>query len=84
MVEDNPCPKYCRAIQVPYAIKEKIEKELKRLKRSRNHKASHLFRMGCTNSEERSNGKVSVCHYKVTVNAVLKLDNHPKPKREIC
>ena len=32
MVEDNACPTYCRAIQVPYAIKEKIEKELKRLK----------------------------------------------------
>ena len=84
VVEGNASPKYCKARPVPYAIKDKIEKELKRLENEGTIEQVTFSEWAAPIvpivKEDQS---VRICgDYKVTVNAVSKLDNYPIPKAE--
>ena len=60
VVEGSVSPKYCKARPVPYAIKDKIKKELKRLEKDRTIEQvtfSEWAAPYCADSEGRSNRK---------------------------
>ena len=84
VVEGNACPKYRKATPVPYAIKEKIEKELKRLEDEGTIEQLTFSDWAAPIVPKvKENQTVRICgNYKVAVNAVSKLDNYPVPKAE--
>ncbi|CAG2228036.1 unnamed protein product [Mytilus edulis] len=83
-VDESAVPEYFKARPLPYALKDKVEMELERLEK-----------VGQIQEEEfsdwaapivpvvKENGSIRICgDYRVTVNAVSKLDNYPIPKTE--
>ncbi|KAK3709328.1 hypothetical protein QZH41_006929 [Actinostola sp. cb2023] len=83
-VDSNTQPRFVKARPVPYAMKEKIERELDRL-------VSEGILSPVEFSEWaapivpvlKPNGSIRICgDYKCTVNQVSKLDNYPIPKTE--
>ena len=84
VVEENASPKYCKARPVPYALKDKIEKELQRLEEEGTIEQVTFSDWAAPIvpivKEDQS---IRICgDYKVTVNSVSKLDNYPIPKAE--
>lgn len=77
-------PKYYKARPLPYALKEKIEKELERLQRESQLEPVEFSEWAAPIVPVlKESGKIGICgdyRYKVTVNAVSKLDNYPIPK----
>ena len=92
VVEGNACltkvtqveGKYRKATPVPYAIKENIEKELKRLEDEGTIEQLTFSDWAAPIVPKmKENQTVRICgNYKVAVNAVSKLDNYPVPKAE--
>ncbi|XP_062620753.1 uncharacterized protein K02A2.6-like [Saccostrea cucullata] len=83
-VDQAAQPRYYKARPVPYAIKEKVEQELDRL-----HKSGIIEPVKFSEWAApivpvvKGDGSIRICgDYKVTVNAVSKLDNYPIPKTE--
>ena len=84
VVDQSANPKYCKARPVPYAIKDKIEKELKRLEEEGTIEQITFSEWAAPIvSIVKEDQTVRICgDYRVTVNAVSKLDNYPIPKAE--
>ena len=77
-LKENAQPKFCKARPVPYALKERVEKELDRLESE-----------GIIQKVDHSDwatpivgdNSVRICgDYKVTVNPQLKVDQYPLPR----
>ena len=75
-------PKLCRARTVPYAIQEKVEREINRLERegvitpvSFSEWAAPVVPV------VKNDGSIRICgDYKITVNRVKKMDTYPLPR----
>ena len=83
-VDKNVRPRFEKAKTVPFAIREKVEKELERLQalvviqpvRFSDWAAPIVPVM-------KGNGRVRICgDYKVTINRAAKLENYPIPRIE--
>ena len=81
-VKSNAKPKFCRPRQIPYALKEPVEQELKQLQEKGvleqvkySEWATPLVPVSKTDA------KVQLCgDYKITVNPILDVDQYPLPK----
>ena len=83
-IVSNATPKFCKARQVPYALRGAVEEELDRLE----HRGV-LERVDHTNwatpivAVPKKDGKTRICgDYKVTINPVLEVEQYPLPKPE--
>ena len=81
-LKNDAQPKFCKARQVPFAIKEAIEKELDRLEA-----CGILERVTYSEwaapivSVRKKDGKIRLCgDYKVTINPALEVDQYPLPR----
>lgn len=83
-VDANATPKYFKARPVPYALRDKIEEELGRLEREGTIEAVQFSEWAAPIVPiVKEDSSIRICgDYKVTVNAVSKLDNYPIPKIE--
>ena len=77
-------PKFCKAQPVPYAMKGKIEEELKRLLEEGTIVSVQFSEWAAPIVPiMKHNNSIRICgDYKTTVNQVSKLDNYPIPKVE--
>ena len=83
-VEVDAVPKFCKARPVPYAIKGKIEEELKRLQEEGTIESVQFSEWAAPIVPIRKpDNSIRICgDYKTTVHQVSKLDNYPIPKVE--
>ena len=83
-VRENATPRFHRPRQIPFALKEPVERELKRLETSGILKrVTHSEWAAPIVSVPKKDGRVRVCgDYKVTVNPSLDVDQYPLPKAE--
>ena len=83
-VEADAVPKYCKARPVPYAMKEKIEEELKRLQEEGTIEPVQYSEWAAPIVPIlKPDNSIRICgDYKTTVNQVSKVDNYPIPKVE--
>ena len=81
-VDPTATPIFHKARPVPYALREKIEQDLERLKRAGTIEAVQYSEWATPIVPVmKSDGTVGVCgDYKLTVNKVSKLDGYPIPK----
>ena len=84
VVDGNLSPKYCKATPVPYAIKDKIEKELQRLEEEGTIEKVMFSKWAAPIVPiVKEDQMIRICgDYKVTANAISKLDNYLIPKAE--
>ena len=84
MVPGDTTPKFFKPHSVPYAIRGAIEKDLERLETLRViEKISYSDWAAPIVPVPKADGSVHICSdYKVTVNPVLQVDQHPVPKIE--
>ncbi|XP_046555656.1 uncharacterized protein K02A2.6-like [Haliotis rubra] len=83
-VEAEVKPLYFKARPVPYALKEKIEKELDKLQAEGTIEPIEFSEWAAPIVPiVKTDTKIRICgDYKVTVNKVSKLDNYPIPKTD--
>ena len=83
-VDPAATPKFMKARPVPYALKEKVEKELDRLQSEGIISPVEFTEWAAPIVPVvKQDGSVRICgDYKCTVNQVSKLDNYPIPKTE--
>ena len=83
-LEDGATPKFCNARPVPYAIREKIERELERLKRDDIIEPTQFSDWAApVVPVTKADGSLRLCgDYKLTINKAAKLDSYPLPKIE--
>ena len=83
-IKEDAVPKFCRARAAPYALRQSIEEDLKRLGRiDAIEKISYSDWATPVVPVPKSDGSVRLCgDFKVTVNPVLNVDQHPIPKPE--
>ena len=83
-VRENATPRFHRPRQIPFALKEPVEQELKRLETAGILKrVIHSEWAAPIVSVPKKDGRVRVCgDYKVTVNPSLDIDQYPLPKVE--
>ena len=83
-VEVDAEPKFCKARSVPYAMKGKIEEELKRLQDEGTFESVQFSEWTAPNLPiMKPDNSIRICgDYKTTVNQVSKLDNYLIPKVE--
>ena len=83
-VPDQVQPKFFKPRPLPYALKEKVEKELLRLQESGVITPIQFSDWAAPIVPVvKSDGSIRICgDYKVTVNAVAKLETYPLPKVE--
>ena len=81
-LKDTAQPKFCKARQVPYAIKPKVEQELKTLeKEGIIEKVDHSDWATPIVAVPKGDNSVRICgDYKTTVNPQLKIDQYPLPR----
>ena len=77
-------PKFCRARQVPYALRDSVEKELQRLESlGVIESVAHSDWATPLVAVPKSDGSVRLCgDYSKTVNPVLETDQYPLPRPE--
>ena len=83
-IDSTATPKVCRARTVPYAIQDKVEREINRLERegvitpvSFSEWAAPVV------SVVKNDGSIRICghgDHKITVNRVKKVDTYPLPR----
>ena len=80
-VHDNMEPKFFRARPLPYALKEKVDKELDRLIQEKIiEPVNHAPMAAPIVPVLKSDGNLRLCcDYKVTVNRMVKIDMYPIP-----
>ena len=83
-VKVNAVPKFCKGWPVPYAIKGKIEEELKRLQEEGTIEPVQFSEWAALIVPIlKPDNSIPICgDYKTTVNQVSKVDNYPIPKVE--
>lgn len=83
-VRENATPRFHRPRQIPFALKEPVEQEFKRLETTGILKrVTHSDWAAPIVSVPKKDGRVRVCgDYKVTVNPSLDIDQYPLPKAE--
>lgn len=83
-VDENATPKYYKARPLAYSLKDKVEKELERLEKEGQIEPVEFSEWAAPIVPVvKESGEIRICgDYKVTVNAVSKLDNYPIPKTE--
>ena len=83
-VNENAQPKYCRARSIPYTFREKVEQELQRLQKEGTIEPVKVSDWAAPIVPVIKRDKsVRICgDFRLTVNAVSKLDNYPIPKVE--
>ena len=81
-LKENAQPKLCKAGPVPYALKERVEKELERLESEGIiQKVDHSDWATPIVAVPKGDNSVRICgDYKVTVNPQLEVDQYPLPK----
>ena len=81
-LKENAQPKFCKARPVPYALKEKVEKELERLENEGIiQKVDHSEWATPIVAVPKEDNTVRICgDYKTTVNPQLQVDQYPLPK----
>ena len=81
-LKENAQPKFCKARPVPYALKERVEKELERLESEGIiQKVDHSDWATPIVAVPKGDNSVRICgDYKVTVNPQLEVDQYPLPK----
>ena len=81
-VQPNSKPKFCKPRQVPFSLKEPLEKELSRLERlGIVQKIMHSEWAAPVVVVPKGDGCLRVCgDYKTTVNPVLVVDKYPLPR----
>ena len=84
VVQENTTPKFFKPRSVPYAIRGAIEKDLERLESlGVIEKVNYSDWAAPIVPVPKADGSVRICgDYKVTVNPVLQVDQHPVPKAE--
>ena len=78
-LKQGSLPRFCRPRTVPYAIKDKVDKELYRLESLgvQNHADWATPIVPVT----KKDGSIRICgDYKVTLNPALLIDQYPLPK----
>jgi hypothetical protein len=77
-------PIFCRPRPIPYALKNKVEKELERLQESKVIKPVEISDWTAPIVPVvKPDGSIRICgDYRVTVNKVAKVDAHPIPRAE--
>ena len=83
-LEEGATPKFCNARPVPYAIREKIERELERLQRDGIIEPTQFSDWAApVVPVTKADGSLRLCgDYKLTINKAAKLDSYPLPKIE--
>lgn len=83
-INPEATPVFCKPRPVPYAMKEKIDKELERLEKEGTITRAMFSEWAAPIVPiVKPDGSLRICgDYKVTVNKVSKLDNYPIPKTE--
>ncbi|CAB4018206.1 Hypothetical predicted protein [Paramuricea clavata] len=83
-LKENCRPRYCKARQVPYALRPKVEAELTRLeKEGILNKVEHSEWATPIVPVVKRNGSVRICgDFKVSVNPVLIAEQYPLPRIE--
>ncbi|CAC5395318.1 unnamed protein product [Mytilus coruscus] len=83
-VGESAIPKYFKAHPLPYALKDKVEMELERLEKEGQFQQVEFSDWAAPIVPVvKENESIRICgDYKVTVNAVSKLDNYTIPKTE--
>ena len=83
-VEVDAVPKFCKARPVPYAMKGKIEEELKRLQEEGTIESVQFSEWAAPIvAITKPDNSIRICgDYKTTVNQVSKLNNYPTPTVE--
>ena len=81
-LKENAQPKFCKARPVPYALKERVEKELDRLESEGIiQKVDYSDWATPIVAVPKGDNSVRICgDYKVTVNPQLKVDQYPLPR----
>ena len=81
-LKENAQPKFCKARPVPYALKDKVEKELERLENEGIiQKVDHSDWATPIVAVPKGDNTVRICgDYKTTVNPQLQVDQYPLPK----
>ena len=81
-LKENAQPKFCKARPVPYALKERVEKELERLENEGIiQKVDHSDWATPIVAVPKGDSTVRICgDYKTTVNPQLQVDQYPLPK----
>ena len=81
-LKDNAQPKFCKARQVPYAIKPQVEQELERReKEGIIEKVDHSDWATPIVAVPKGDNSVRICgDYKTAVNPQLKIDQYPLPR----
>ena len=85
ILEDGAQPKFCRARNVPYAVKPYFEKELERLQKEGIISPIEYspWASGVVPVAKRDTKDVRLCgDYKVTINPVIREDKFPLPRVE--
>ena len=87
LVDLSAKPKYCKARVVPYALRDKVEKELARLVNEGTLESVDVSNWASPIVTVLKPDKVCVrscADFKQTINPVSTLNNYPIPKIEIC
>ena len=84
-VDPSSKPRFCRARSVPYAMRDKVEEELKRLQKEGSLEPVESAEWAAPIVPVLKSDRSSVCicgDFRLTVNPVSKLDRYPIPKVE--
>lgn len=83
-LEHNATPRFCGARSVPYALKEKVEKELERLEKDDVIEPVQFSDWAAPIVPvTKPDGSVRICgDYKLTVNQAAQVESYPLPKIE--
>ena len=83
-VKTDAVPKFCRARQVPFALRDTVGQELDRLERDGIlTKVTHSEWAAPIVTVPKPDGRIRICgDYKVTINQALDVDQYPLPKPE--
>ena len=81
-LKEGARPRFCRPRSVPFAIREPVARELDRLEEAGIlHKVDYSEWAAPIVPVPKKDGSIRICgDYKVTINPVLEVDQHPLPK----
>ena len=80
-IDSTATPKFCRARRVPYALREKVEREINQLEREGVITPVRFSKWAApVVPVVKNDGSIRICgDYKITVNRVEKVDTYQLP-----